>query len=80
MDQMERTRERRNVQKLASKSSAAYVLAKGVTTLLGGLFGFWLSNALHNAAILEGPLNIVYLSILGLLVGYLVSTPHRQSG
>jgi uncharacterized protein YacL len=52
-----------------------YLLARAALGLLGAGLGYLLANIFVEQGWLTGPINIVYLTILGLLVGYLVSAP-----
>jgi uncharacterized protein YacL len=60
---------------VTSSRSLPYVLAKGFLTLLVGLVGYLVGNLLLRSSMLSDPINVVYLSLVGLLLGYLLSTP-----
>jgi uncharacterized protein YacL len=46
-----------------------------VLIVVFAFLGFWASNWLVTQNILDGPINIIYVTALGMLVGYLVSLP-----
>lgn len=54
-------------------SSLGTALARGVLSLAGGLLGYGVAQLLSYRSLLSGPNNILYLTIVGLLLGYLVS-------
>lgn len=54
-------------------STVGTTLAHALLTLIGGLFGFAAANFLVSRSLLSGPNNLLYLTIVGLLLGYLVS-------
>ena len=56
------------------RASSAQTVARGTLSLLGGILGF---NAalLFQDGLLPGTYNLVYLSVLGVLVGFLLSLP-----
>lgn len=55
--------------------STAYVFAQALISLLCAGFGMLLGIWLDGQGVLNGGINLVYLSFLGLLVGYLLSIP-----
>jgi uncharacterized protein YacL len=57
------------------RGSNSYLLARGVMTLLGATLGMVAGNQLLIRNILTGPNNLLYLTLVGLLLGYLVSAP-----
>ena len=68
---------------MSSERSArlGFALARGTLTLLGGVLGFVAGDRLLAREILIGPNDLVYLSLLGLLLGYLLSDlPARWTG
>lgn len=48
-------------------------LARGLLSLAGGLVGYFAAQGLISRSLLSGPNNLLYLTIVGVLVGYLVS-------
>lgn len=56
-------------------ASITYALTRGLSSLAGALLGWLLAEWLVARDILSGPINIVYLTLLGLLLGYLLSSP-----
>lgn len=48
-------------------------LARGLLSLAGGLLGYLAAQLLISRSLLSGPNNLLYLTIVGVLVGYLVS-------
>lgn len=48
-------------------------LARGVISLLGGLIGYAAASAMISGNLLSGPNNLLYLTIAGVLLGYLLS-------
>ncbi|MBW7915081.1 MAG: hypothetical protein H3C53_00125 [Trueperaceae bacterium] len=50
-------------------------LARGALTLGGGLVGFLLGSLLVGRGVLSGPNNLLFLTIVGVLSGYLFSAP-----
>jgi len=50
-------------------------LARGGLTLVGGLIGFVLGGLLVGRGVLSGPNNLLFLTIVGVLSGYLFSGP-----
>lgn len=48
-------------------------LARGLLSLAGGLVGYFAAQLLISRSLLSGPNNLLYLTIVGVLVGYLVS-------
>lgn len=54
-------------------------LARGTLTLVGALAGYLLGDLLVSRGVLSGPNNLLFLTIVGLLSGYLFSGPvaHR---
>lgn len=62
-------------------SRIGFALARGGLTLVGGILGFVLAVRLLDRQILIGPNDLIYLSLLGLLLGYLLSDlPARWAG
>ena len=61
-----------------SRPSAAYVVAQGVLVLLGGLLGYLVATTLARYDYLSEPINTVYLSLVGLLLGFLLSAPFAR--
>lgn len=57
------------------RRSAAYLLARAAMALLGAGLGIVVSNMLLRRGVLTGPNNLLYLTLVGLLLGYLVSAP-----
>ncbi|MEM6429210.1 MAG: PIN domain-containing protein [Deinococcota bacterium] len=57
------------------RPSAAYLVAQGVLIVVFAFLGFWSSSWLVTQNILDGPINIIYVTALGMLMGYLVSLP-----
>ena len=57
------------------QGSGAYLLARAVVALLGGTLGLSLADLLLRREVLTGPNNILYLTLVGLLLGYLISAP-----
>jgi uncharacterized protein YacL len=55
--------------------STAYLLARAIMALLGATAGIGLANLLLERNVLTGPNNLLYLTLVGLLLGYLVSSP-----
>ncbi len=56
-------------------------IARAVLTLLGGLLGYALALFLIDRGALAGPNNLVYVTVLGVLVAYLASgAPARRAG
>lgn len=56
-------------------------LARALLSLAGGVVGYFLADLLARRGLLSGPNNLLYLTIVGLLVGYLVSgRPARRFG
>jgi uncharacterized protein YacL len=58
-----------------SRRSSSYLLARAVMTLLGATLGMVAGNELLIRDILTGPNNLLYITLVGLLLGYLVSAP-----
>ena len=58
-----------------TRVSVAYLLAQGVLVLTGGLLGFFAASLLARFGYLEDPINTLYLSLVGLLLGFLLSNP-----
>ncbi len=48
-------------------------LARGIISLIGGLLGYYLAQLMISRSLLSGPNNLLYLTIVGVLIGYLVS-------
>jgi len=48
-------------------------LARGLLSLAGGLLGYFLGQLLIGGSFLSGPNNLLYLTAVGVMVGYLVS-------
>ncbi|MEX2543482.1 MAG: PIN domain-containing protein [Trueperaceae bacterium] len=55
--------------------STAYLLARAAMTLLGATAGMSAANVLLERDVLTGPNNLLYLTLVGLLLGYLISAP-----
>jgi len=55
--------------------TTAYVFAQALISLLCAGFGMLLGIWLDNLNVLNGGINLIYLSFLGLLIGYLLSIP-----
>lgn len=55
--------------------SRAYTLARGILSLLGGAAGYLVAVLLMGNNLLTDSINLVYLTLLGVLVGYLLSPP-----
>ncbi len=55
-------------------SSFAYGLAKTTLSLVGALIGFIVASLLIRLDVLTDPINLFYLSLLGALLSYLMST------
>lgn len=66
-----------NVKVLPSNDSrtTAYTLAKGFFGLVGGILGYNAAVLLFNNGLLSGPINLFYLTTLGVLLFYLLSSP-----
>ncbi len=60
-----------SAQETATTLGAA--LARGLLSLAGGLVGYFVAQLLIDRSLLSGPNNLLYLTIVGVLVGYLVS-------
>ena len=60
---------------LSNQVRVTYLLARAALSLTGAIFGFLLSRWLFEREILSKPINLIYLSALGLLLGYLISVP-----
>lgn len=60
-------------------TSSSYQLARALLSLLGAALGWLLADWLIERQVLMGAVNLAYLTILGLLTGYLLSPPlaHR---
>lgn len=58
-----------------ARVSVPYRLAQGFLVLAGGLLGFFAANLLARFGYLEEPINTLYLSLVGLLLGFLLSGP-----
>jgi uncharacterized protein YacL len=56
-------------------NSTAYLLARSVMALFGATLGMWVADLLLRRDILTGPNNLLYLTLVGLMLGYLVSAP-----
>ena len=52
-----------------------YLLARGFLSLLGAGAGLALAQWLADRDVLSGPINLVYLTLVGFLIGYLISPP-----
>ena len=52
-----------------------YLLSRGLLSLLGAVAGLVLAQWLADREVLSGPINLVYLALVGFLIGYLVSPP-----
>ena len=59
----------------AADSSFTFLLAKGALVLLGGVGGYLIASLLRRVEALSDPINLIYLALVGLLIGFLVSTP-----
>ncbi len=57
----------------ADATALGSALARGLISLAGGLLGYLLAQLLINGALLSGPNNLLYLTAVGVMVGYLVS-------
>ena len=53
----------------------AYTLAKGVLSLVGGIIGYNVAIYLLEREMLNAPINLFYLTTLGVLLFYLLSSP-----
>ncbi len=60
---------------LSNQVRVTYLLARTALSLVGAISGFLVSRWLFEREILSKPINLVYLSALGLLLGYLISVP-----
>ncbi len=60
---------------LSNQVRTAYLFARSALSLIGAFSGFLLALWLSEQKILSEPINLVYLSFLGLLLGYLISLP-----
>ncbi len=58
-----------------SSTSSAYITARLVISLIGAGLGLWVADWLVSNDLLAGPINIIYLSLVGFLASYLVSGP-----
>lgn len=59
----------------SQRPDAAYLVAQGLLIVIFAVLGFYSASWLVWRNILDGPINIIYLTVLGLLIGYLVSLP-----
>lgn len=57
------------------EQSAAYLLTRALMSLIGGAAGLAAADALLEREVLTGPNNLLYLTLVGLLLGYLASAP-----
>ena len=57
------------------QGSGAYLLARLVMALLGATLGLALAEQLLQRELLTGPNNLLYVTLVGLLLGYLISAP-----
>lgn len=55
--------------------SLVYIFSKTIMTLIGGGLGFWVAILLLRLQVLSDPINLFYLTSLGVLLAFLVSTP-----
>lgn len=55
--------------------SFTYLVAKGILVLLGGFVGYLIASLLRRVEALSDPINLVYLALVGLLIGFLLSGP-----
>lgn len=58
--------------------SAPYFLARSAIALFGALIGYLTAEALITIGVLAGSINLAYLTILGLLLGYLAGGPFAR--
>ena len=58
-----------------TRPNIPYLMARGIMSVLGGLVGFFVAVVLLRRDVLIGPNNLLYLTVLGALVGYLFSEP-----
>lgn len=63
----------RQDQEQSDSTALGAALARGVLSLVGGLLGYLLAQLLISRSLLSGPNNLLYLTIVGLLLGFLVS-------
>src|SRR5690554_6837632 len=67
------THERRSNDGAEAATTMGSALARGLLSLAGGLVGYFLAQLLIARSLLSGPNNLLYLTIVGVLVGYLAS-------
>ena len=60
---------------MRERKSTAGSLARGALSLVGAGLGYFAAALLLRAEVLGGPINLVYLTLLGTLLGYLLSAP-----
>lgn len=72
---MERLGEQQATTALEPRGSSAYRLARALLSVLGAALGYGAAQFLLQREVLSGTLNLVYLTLLGLLIGLLVSPP-----
>ncbi len=60
---------------MRDRRSAAGSLARGALSLVGAGLGYLAATLLLRRGVLGGPINLVYLTLLGTLLGYLLSAP-----
>lgn len=70
---MKRTTDHDQAQEATDVTTLGSALARGVLSLAGGLVGYFAAQLLISRSLLSGPNNLLYLTIVGVLVGYLVS-------
>lgn len=55
--------------------STLEAVVRGAACLLGGVLGFWVGRWFVSQGVLTESVNLVYLTLVGLLLGYLLSAP-----
>ncbi len=66
---------------MSGSTGTATFLARGLFTLIGGLAGYGLAWLLLDRGLLTGPNNLLYLTLLGVLVAYLLGgAPAQRTG
>ncbi len=60
---------------MRERKSTAGSLARGALSLVGAGLGYLAATLLLRGGVLGGPINLVYLTLLGTLLGYLLSAP-----
>ena len=60
---------------MRERHSTAGSLARGALSLAGAGLGYLAATLLLRGGVLSGPINLVYLTLLGTLLGYLLSAP-----